>query len=195
MKQTIKHELKRLIPNTGIDHLHGEFGIRFELGGEGNEDRIKRVNQATVRGTEIYSQLIGTDELIIKIEEWENELYDPNDSNKKYLETILKDVGLKRVKGPFQQVYFEKDSNGNKIEKVFEEPYECDLLIGKAKISLDKVKLIIKGKASLEMGQEPCIPQDVTFFSIPKKAGFSMMIEDVISGQIRLKRLNLFMKI
>ena len=172
MKQTIKKELNNLIPNSGIDDLNGNFGIRFELGGEENEDRIQRVNQATERGTEIFRQLIGIDELIIKIEEWENELYDPNNLNKKYLETILKDVELKRIKGPFKQTYYERDSKGNKIEKIFEEPYECDLLIGKTKISLDKVKQIIKGIASLEMGQEPCIPQDVTFFSISTRAGF-----------------------
>jgi len=172
MKKTISQELKRLIPNSGIESIYGKYSMRFELGGEANEDRLKRIAQATERGTEIYKQLIGLDEIVIAIEEWEKEFFDPNNQNKNYLNSILEKADLKRISGPFQQTYFEENSNGKKIEKIFEEPYNCDLIIGRIQLSLEQANLIIKGKASLEMGEEPCIPQDVYFYSISKQAGF-----------------------
>ena len=72
MKETIRKELNRLVPDTGIESIYGEFWMRFELGGEGNKDSFKRIDQATERGLEIYKQLIGTNEVILVIEEWEN---------------------------------------------------------------------------------------------------------------------------
>ena len=172
MKKTLKEELNRLLPNTGIETIHGIFYMRFELGGGGNKDRLKRIEQATLRGTEIFKQLIGEDEIIITIEQWENEFCDPNNRNKKYLFEILKECELKEIKGPFEQVYYEEDENGIKQEKIFEKPLECDLIIGKIKLKTEQVSAIIKGIASLEMFEEPCIPQDIFFFSIRKQAGF-----------------------
>jgi hypothetical protein len=172
LKKTLKEELNRLLPNSGIETIHGEFYMRFELGGEGNKETRKRIKQAKERGTEIYKQLIGEDEIIITIQEWENDFFDPNSRNKKYLYNVLKGSELKKIQGPFEQVYYKENENGVKEEKIFEEPLECDLIIGKTKISLEQVSLIIKGIASLEMGEEPCIPQEVYFFSINKRVGF-----------------------
>lgn len=41
MKETIRKELKRLLPETGIESIFGKFYMRFELGG-GNLDRAVR---------------------------------------------------------------------------------------------------------------------------------------------------------
>ena len=45
MKRTILEELNRLLPDTGIESIFGEFTMRFELGGEGNSDSAKRIEQ------------------------------------------------------------------------------------------------------------------------------------------------------
>lgn len=172
MKKTLQKELKRLLPNSGIESIHGKFYMRFELGGEGNNDRLKRIKQATTRGCKIFKELIGNGEIIIAIQEWENEFFDPEDKNKQNLLNILNETELKRLDGPFEQTYFERDDNGIKQEKIFDEPLECDLIIGKTQLSSEQIEYIIKGIASLEMGEEPCIPQDVYFFSIDKQAGF-----------------------
>lgn len=172
MRYTLHKELTRLIPNTGITSIHGLYYMRFELGGEGNYDRLKRIEQATRRGCEIYRKLIGDDEVVIAIEEWESDFHDAKNLNKPYVRNILQGVDLKRNNGPFEQIYYEKDENGVKHEKVFHEPLECDLLIGKAHVNQNQVECIIRGIASLEMGEEPCIPQNVYFFSIAKQAGF-----------------------
>lgn len=84
------------MPNTGITSIHGMHYMRFELGGEGNNDRLKRIEQATTRGCEIYRKLIGDDEVIIAIEEWESDFLDPKNINKPYVHKILQEVGLKR---------------------------------------------------------------------------------------------------
>ena len=166
MKKTIKKELNRLFPNSGIQTIHGKFSMRFELGGEGNKDNLRRIKQATVRGTEIFKQLIGEDELFLTIQAWKNEFFDPNNQNKNYLFQILKGMELKKKKGPFEQVYYKEDENGIKQEHIFEDPLKCDLFLGKATLSLEKISLIIKGIASLEMGEKPCISQNVFFFAI-----------------------------
>lgn len=172
MKNTLKKELNRLMPNTGIETIHGEFNMRFELGGEGNNDKLKRIEQATKRGVEIYNQLIGEGEIIITIQEWENDFHNANNENKSYLSRILNGSELNIIEGPFEQLYYEENAKGEKEEKVFEEPLECTLMIGRTKLSLEQVALIIKGIASLEMGKEPCISQNVFFFSIEKQSGF-----------------------
>lgn len=174
MKKTLQKELKRLIPNSGIESIHGKFYIRFELGGESNNDRLKRIDQATSRGHEIFKELIGNDEIIVIIKEWENEFFDPDNKNKQYIHEILNKVELKRINGPFEQTYLEEDEKGINYEKISEEPLECDLIIGKTKLSQEQITNIIKGIASLEMGEEPCIPQNVDFFSIDKQAGFNI---------------------
>jgi len=171
MKKTIKEELNILLPNSGIETIHGEYYMRFELGGEGNSNKEK-IEQATKRGTEIFNQVIKEDEIIIVIEEWESEFFDPENRNKNYVFEILDGVDLKRVKGPFEQTYFEENEEGVKIEKIFEDKLECDLLIGKFNIKLNQAEAIIKGISSLEMGGEPCIPQNIYFFSIQKQSGF-----------------------
>lgn len=172
MKKTLQEELKRLIPNSGIETIHGKFYMRFELGGEGNKERLKRIQQATTRGSEIFKELIGNDEIIVAIEEWDNEFFDSNNENKQYIYEILSGTELKRINGPFEQTYFEEDEKGIKHEKIFEEPLECDLIIGKTRLNEEQITNIIEGIASLEMGEEPCIPQKVYFFSTGKQAGF-----------------------
>jgi hypothetical protein len=171
MRKTIAKELSILLPNSGINSIDGKYSMRFELGGEGNSESAKRITQATERGIEIFNQLIGEDEIIIAIEEWQNEFFDSNDSRKTII-NILEETQLKRIKGPFKQTYFEENEDGVKVEKIFEDDLECDLLIGKLDIKEHQAKEIIKGIASLEMGEEPCIPQNVYFFSGKKEAGF-----------------------
>ena len=177
MNETIRKELNRLIPNSGIESIFGEFTMRFELGGKGNEDSSKRIDQATSRGIEIYKLLIGENEVILVIEEWENswiKVAQGEEINGNYLNSLLQEYELKRIKGPFNQTYYEEDSNGNKIEKIFDEKLECDLTIGKINLSLNEVKSIIKGIASLEMGGEPFITQRVYFFSPINQSGFNI---------------------
>lgn len=174
MKKTIKEELNKLIPNTGIESIFGEFSMRFELGGEGNHESTKRIEQATERGIEIYKQLIGDNEIIIVIEEWEGSWIKPEDEKENYLHKLLKNKDIKRIKGPFEQTYYEEDSNGKKIEKIFEDKLECDLSIGKIILSISEVKEIIKGIASLEMGGENFITQRVYFFCPKNNTGFNI---------------------
>ncbi len=171
MKNTIAKELSILLPKSGITSIHGEHYMRFELGGEGNSDSKKRIKQATERGVEIFKQLIGESEIIVAVEEWKNDFFDPNDNRKNILR-ILNENQLKRIKGPFKQTYFEENEHRVKVEKIFEDDLDCDLLIGKLDIKQQQVKEIIKGIASLEMGEEPSIPQNVYFFSATKEAGF-----------------------
>jgi len=174
MKQTIREELNRLIPNTGIESIFGNFSMRFELGGEANSDSLKRIEQATERGIEIYNQLIGENEIIIVVEEWEDSWIKIEEEKVKenYLHKLLKNYDLKRIKGPFEQTYYEEDSNGKKVERVFEDKLECDLSIGKIILTIKEVKAIIKGIASLEMGGENFITQRVYFFCPKNNTGF-----------------------
>lgn len=177
MKEAIRKELNRLLPNTGIESIYGDFWVRFELGGDGNKNSSKRIKQATERGLEIYKRLIGTSEVILVIEEWENswiKAAQKEEIKESYLGSLIKGYALKRIKGPFSQTYYEEDSNGNKTEKIFDEKLECDLSIGKVNLSINEVKLIIKGIASLEMGGEPFIAQRVYFFSPSNQAGFNI---------------------
>ena len=174
MKKILQKELNRLLPNSGIETIYGKFYMRFELGGEGNSDRLKRIEQATFRGFQIFEELIGNDELILAIEEWEQEMFDPNNLHKQYLYQILGDINLKRIPGPFEQTYYQIDEDGNKHEKISCEPNECDLIIGKTKLTMKQIQSIIQGIASLEMGETPCIPQRVSFFAIEKQAGFNI---------------------
>lgn len=177
MKETIRNELNRLIPDTGIESIFGEFSMRFELGGETTTDRSKRIEQATDRGLEIYKQLIGENEIILVIEEWGNSWIKtvPGEQIKdNYLTTILKGHELKRFKGPFKQTYYKEDAKGNKIEMIFDDPLGCDLSIGKIQLSINEVKTIIEGIASLEMGGEQFITQKVYFFSAKNQTCFNI---------------------
>ena len=174
MKKTIQEELKRLLPETGIESIFGNFSMRFELGGEGNRDSTKRIEQATKRGIEIYKQLIGENEIIIVIEEWEDSWIKTKGKKENYLHKLLKYKDIKRIKGPFEQTYYEEDSNGKKIEKIFEDKLECDLSIGKIILTIAEVKEIIKGIASLEMGGENFITQRVYFFCPKNNTGFNI---------------------
>lgn len=189
MNKTIRTELNRLLPNTGIESIYGKFGMRFELGGEDNDDNAKRIEQATKRGCEIYKQLIGENEIIIVVEEWENSWIKVEQEIKEnYLNSILRKHKLKRIKGPFDQTYYEKDSNGNKIEKISQDEIECDISIGRITLSGTEVKAIIKGIASLEMGGEPFITQRVYFFSPKNQTGFNIYDDrgcDIWSNEIK----------
>lgn len=142
--------------------------MRFELGGEENSDSAKRIEQATERGIEIYNQLIGEGEIIIVIEEWGNSLIKIEDEKENYLHKLLKKQDIKTIKGPFEQTYYEEDSNGKTIEKTFEDKLECDLSIGKITLPLNEVKEIIKGIASLEMGRRK-LHYSKSVFLLPEK--------------------------
>ena len=50
--------------------------------------------------------------------------------------------------------------------------FKCPLVIGKLKSNEINSVEIIRGIANLEMGFQPCTPQDVTFFSPKTTNGF-----------------------
>jgi hypothetical protein len=171
MKETIKEFINNSYPESGIDSISGKFYMRFELGGNLINGTRKRVEHAVRRATEIYNQTIGEGQVLIVIEEYENELFDPKNKNKKYLFSIINETQFKRIQGPFEQTY-EEYNGENKLENVLEDRLECDLVIGVSYIDKKKAKQIIEGIANLEMGFEPCIPQVLYFFSMNKKTGF-----------------------
>ena len=50
MKKTLKQEIRKLIPNSRVETIQGKFYVRFELGGESNNERFNRIEQTTYRG-------------------------------------------------------------------------------------------------------------------------------------------------
>jgi len=156
-----------------INSIHGKFNLRFELGGEILENgTVERVNQAVSRATEIYKQAIGNDELIVAIEDYETEYFDIEKRNKEYLSELIPINKLTKFKGPFGQTYYDIDELGNRIEQIAEDELQCDLIIGKLSIDEDTINKIIRGRANLEMGFDPAIPQDIYYYSISNKIGF-----------------------
>ena len=193
IREIIKNELARLIPSTKLKTTSGKYFMRFELGGEGNRDPLKRVEQATSRAIEIYKQLIGSeDELIIEIEEYEgNQLFDINNECKDYLYQIIDKSKLKRFKGPLILTVHKAVINGVEFKKTSDVVEYYDLLIGKIKLDLNQAELIIRGKAALEMGEVPCISQRVRFFSINKEVGFNIYDDrgcDIWSNDLEILR-------
>jgi len=173
MNKTINKYLTTNYPELNLNSIHGKFSLRFELGGEILENgTIERVNQAVSRATEIYKQAIGNDELIIAIEEYEADAYDIEKRNKDYLFELLPLDKLTKFKGPFCQTYYEIDKLGNRIEQIAEDELDCDLLIGKLNIDEKTISNIIRGRANLEMGFEPAVPQDIYYYSVSNKIGF-----------------------
>lgn len=147
--------------------------IRFELGGKILKNgTTERVSQVVKRANEIYKQAIGFDEVIIAIEESENDFYDINQSNKPYLSDLIPIKKLSKFDGPFGQTYYDIDELGNKVQQVAEDQLLCDLYIGKISIDEKNIDKIIRGKANLEMGFDPAIPQDIYFYSLSNKIGF-----------------------
>jgi len=174
IQEIVRQTLQEISPNKDIKSIYGEYSIRFELGGNLRNGTKKRVKQVVERATEIFRQTIENDDIVLVIEEYPNQFYDKNDVNKDYLYSLLKRDKLKRYKGPFERTYFETDNEGIKRELVFEELLDCDLLIGQmAQNELD-LQNIILGIANLEMGFEPCIPQDIVFFSPTTTNGFNI---------------------
>jgi hypothetical protein len=172
MKKTIKKYLNETFPELKVDSIHGKYYIRFELGGDLRNGTIERVNQAIKRASEIYNQTIGEGNVIILIEDYQTSIFDRENKNKKYLFSIVNEKQFKRFRGPFGQTYYEDDKYGNRVEKVSEDKLECDLLIGNSYLDKEQTVLIIEGISNLEMGFEPCIPQDLYFFSVEKQIGF-----------------------
>ena len=154
--------------------MYGKYSMRFELGGEGEVNSSKRISQATHRGADLLNLVVGDGNTIIIIKEWESDWFDRSGLNRGVIYGILGEVELHRAKGPFDQVYYEKDGQGNKVEKYFDEPLECDLIVTVTKLSQKQKQQIIRGIASLEMGEVPSIPQDVTFYSIDNGIGYRM---------------------
>jgi hypothetical protein len=174
IQEIVKQTLQEISPDKDIKSIYGEYNIRFELGGSLRNGTKKRIKKVVERATEIFRQTIGKDDIVLVIEEDSNQFYDRNDTNKDYLYTLLNRDKLKRYKGPFEQTYFEADNEGIKRELVFEKLLDCDLLIGQmAQNELD-LQNIILGIANLEMGFEPCIPQDIVFFSPRTTNGFNI---------------------
>lgn len=171
-QEIIEQVLNDQFPDYNLNSIYGDFSIRFELGSNLKNGTKERVDRVLMRATEIYNQTIGNEDILIVIEEYPNDFYDQDGKNKKYLYTLIDNPKLDRYKGPFEQVYFETDVDGNKKECVLDEKLECDLLIGRFKSNEINSVEIIRGIANLEMGFEPCIPQDVTFFSPKTTNGF-----------------------
>ena len=195
MKKNIKEYLNKTFPELKADSIHGEYYIRFELGGNLRNGTKKRVTQVVKRAIEIYKQTIGEGKTLLLIEEYENEFYDQKNKNKNYLFSLIDETQFDRFHGPFEQTYYEEDNKGNLIEKVFKDKLECDLLIGETHLDNERVKKIIEGIANLEMGFEPSIPQDLYFFSMEKKLDSEFtMIEVVIYGQMTKNNYDQFIK-
>ena len=174
IQDIVRKTLQEISPKKDIKSIYGGYSIRFELGGSLRNGTKKRVKQVVERATEIFNQTIGFDDVLLVIKEYPNEFYDKNNGNKDYLYSLLNRDKLKLYKGPFEQTYFETDNEGIKRELVFEELLDCDLLIGKmAQIELDSHN-IIQGRANLEMGFKPCIPQNIVFFSPTTTNGFNI---------------------
>jgi hypothetical protein len=173
MNETVKKYLTEKFPELKLNSIHGEYNLRFELGGETLENgTTERVNQALKRATEIYKLAIGFNEIIILIEEYENDIFDQERKNKQYLSELISLDKLSKFKGPFEQTYYEIDNSGIKTKHIFEDKLDCDLFIGKIILDEETVAKIICGKANLEMGFEPSITQDIYFYSVINKIGF-----------------------
>ena len=173
MNETVKKYLTDKFPKLNLNSIHGEYNLRFELGGETLKNgTIERVNQVLKRATEIYKLAIGFNEIIILIEEYENDIFNQERKNKQYLSELISLDKLSKFKGPFEQTYYEIDDSGIKTEHVFEDKLDCDLFIGNIILEEKTVSEIILGKANLEMGFEPSITQDIYFYSVINEIGF-----------------------
>ena len=164
LQELVKSNFSNLFFDNNHKSIYGKYHIRFELGGELKNGTKKRVKQVVERAIEIFNQTIDSEEVLIVIEEYKTEFFDRNGNNKEYLYSLINKSKLKRFEGPFEQTYFETDSEGNRNELLSEDKLECDLLIGKMFKSDLKSKEIIEGIANLEMGFEPYITQDIVFF-------------------------------
>ena len=164
IKQTIFSNYPDLFSDNQQSFL-GDYRIRFDLGCGLKSGTKKRVKNVVERACEIFKQTM-SDEILLIIEEYQNEMFDKSGDNKKYLYSLLNDSKLQKFKGPFEQIYFEIDTNGIREELVFEDNLECDLLVGKMSKSELNSEKIIEGIANLEMGFTPCIPQVVIFYCL-----------------------------
>ncbi len=173
MNETIKKYLNKNLPELNLSSINGKYNIRFELGGGKLENgTIERVNQAVNRATEIYKQAIGHKEIIIAIEEYENDFFDAEKKNKPFLSELIPLENITKIKGPFEQTYYDIDELGNKTEHIFEDKLYCDLFLGNITLDLETISKLIRGRANLEMGFEPAIPQDIYYYSITNEIGF-----------------------
>jgi len=174
IQEIVRQTLQETSPDKDIKSIYGEFNIRFELGGNLRNGTKKRVKQVVERATEIFRQTFGNGDILLVIEECSNQFYDENDDFKDYLYSLLNRDRLKRFKGPFERTYFGPDIDGIMREIVCEKLLDCDLLIGQmAQNELD-LQSIITGIANLEMGFDPCIPQNITFYSLTTTNGLNI---------------------
>lgn len=171
VEEIVLSEKNRLFPNFTDDRIFGPYLMRFELGGDENVVPNLRVNQATMRGTDIYDMLIGNKEILIVLQESESSFWNKSQNANDYIFTIIDKDDLKRIKGPFYQTYYEEDENGNLRQKIFNELIDCDLLVGRIRLTSIQVENIVRGLASLEMGMDGSITQDVTFYLISDNIG------------------------
>lgn len=150
MNKIIEKYLTMNHPELNIRSILGAFNLRFELGGEVLKNgTIERVNQAVSRATEIYQQAIGNSELILVIEEYETDIFDIEKRNKGYLSQLLPLDTFAKFK-----------------------ELDCDIWIGKQYIDEKTIHKIIRGRANLEMGFDPAVPQDIYYYSIANEVGF-----------------------
>lgn len=181
-------EKKKLFPLYVADKGVKSFFMRFELGGKESRDSKSRILQASNRGTVIYKYLMGNRDILIAMKEWPvNKCMMNQDANENIFKFIERDK-VKRIKGPFAQKYYEKSDNGELIEKIFSEPLECDLLVGRLRLSSPQIESIVSGIVSFEMGGNNSIAQDITFHLVSEN--ISLRIYDDRGCDVWAKSLN-----
>ena len=165
------------IVKTKYPEIYGKYHIRFELGGELKNGTKKRIKQTVSRALEIFNQTFVSNDLHIIIEEYSNEFFDQNGKNKNHIYSLIKEINKEKIKGPFEQSYFETNPNGELQEIIDEDLLECDLIFYNTNKSDIDIEKVITGKANLEMGFEPSIPQDIVFYS-PSTTNCMHMYDD-----------------
>lgn len=163
---------------VNIVDIGGDYSMRFELGGQLKNGTRKRVKQAVLRAVEIYKQSLGLDEVLLVCEVYKSGFMGNKLSKKSYLEELLREFELKKFKGTFTTTVKYERMVGGELKKV-EKPYEIKLpfktlLLGIVKMDESLLFKILEGKANEEMGFEPSISENITFFSINKCVGFRM---------------------
>ncbi len=164
---------------VNIVDIGGEYAMRFELGGQLKNGTRERVKLAVFRAVEIYKQSLGLDEVLLVCEVYQSGFMGRKLPKKNYLNELLREFEMKKLNGTFTTtITYEQIVVGGELKEV-EKPYEMELpfntlLLGIVKMNESLLFKILEGKANEEMGFEPSISEDITFFSIDKGVGFRM---------------------
>lgn len=170
MKEEFEEYLAREHPASKVDSpftLGGENYIRFELGGEIQENGTKRrIQQAVERAERIFHSTFPDydEEAFVIVYDYEGD--SPFTKDKGYIYSLI-------AKEKFQEFYDESASI-NVADLTNEEWVAGRIVIGKVKQNDIKLKDILEGIANLEMEFEPAIPQQVYFFDVHSSKGFYM---------------------